>query len=178
MKAAFSLLFMGLSLSYGWAADFIFPEFERQFIKTIVAYRTKYQAADNDLKKTALVTARGEDFKKLPGRPDQVKDWIGIIRDYGTTGNGRAYVTIDLNADVAVGTWSGDFSDANDKTLIAQNSKIYTALADMKPGNLVRFSGRLLRARNTTEEDRMVAPVWLFRFTSIDKLADRVTPIK
>lgn len=150
-----------------------YPEFQRTFMVTIQDYADLYKAAPNELKKSALVTARHEAFRKLKGDPRAIKDWIGVIDSMGTTGDGRAYVTLNLHPRLLwVGTWNNSFSDIGDKTLIPQSSQVYKALADMKPGNVVKFSGRLKRPSNLLEEDRMLNPTFLFSFTHMEKIGD------
>lgn len=149
-------------------------DFQRTFIETIHDFASKYQNAGNDLQKSALVTERFERFKKLKGDPRKIAGWIGILEAMGTNGDGKAFVTIRLSKRLTVSTWNNALSDSGDRTLIPQSSPVFKKLAQMKEGNVVKFSGSLKRSKNLTEEGRMVSPDFLFAFSDIEKLGDSV----
>ncbi|MDO8293038.1 MAG: hypothetical protein Q7T29_09285 [Gallionella sp.] len=85
----------------------------------------------------------------------------GIIADDAL--NEREVRFLDLwlkdNADIST-IWPGE--------VIAR--RIGEVLAD---GNVVRFSGKLLRTTNITEEGKMTEPDFLFTFTNIEKIGER-----
>lgn len=150
-----------------------YSEFQHGFMTTVANYAQRYREAENELQKSALQNERHEQFKKLKGDPGKIKDWIGVLHKMGTNGDGKAYITVSLSPDLlAVSTWNNSFSDIEDKTLIPQTSRMYAKLANMKEGNAVKFSGKLLRPTNLTEEGRMTEPEFLFRFTDIEKIAE------
>lgn len=148
--------------------------FQRDFLETVYLYKDKYSKADNELKKSALVSERTQAFKKLKGDPLKIKDWYGVLKSMGTNSDGKAYVEIEIGKDVTVKTWNNAFSDSSDKTLIPQKSFIYQKLSDMKEGNVVKFSGRLKRFSNLTEAGKMESPDILFLFSDIEKVGDQV----
>jgi len=155
-----------------------YSEFQFGFMKIVYDYSVKYRAAENQLQKSALVTERFKQFEKLKGNPRQIKDWLGILEGMGTTGEGKAFVIIRVSPEtLTFSTWNNGFSDINDKSLISQSSPVYAKLASMKKGNVVKFSGKLKRATNMTEEGRMTSPDFLFIFSDIEKVAESVRPI-
>lgn len=173
-----TIIMLVISLS-GRAADqaISYSDFQQGFMQAIAEYAGKYKKAENELQKSALVTERFERFTKLKGDPKRIKDWIGVIETMGTNGDGKAYVTIRLSPNLlTVSTWNNAFSDTKDHSLIPQSSPVFKKLAQMKVGNVVKFSGRLKRATNVTEEGKMMTPDFLFIFTDIEKIGERIKP--
>lgn len=150
-----------------------YGEFQMKFMQLIKEYSEKYQKAENELQKSALITERQKQFEKLPGKPENIKGWIGVLENFGTNGDGHAFVTISLSPDLlTISTWNNSFSDIGDRTLIKQTSQIYPKLAQMKVGNVVRFSGKLKPLKNMTEDGKMTTPDFLFLFSDIEKIGD------
>ncbi|MDE2441082.1 MAG: hypothetical protein KGP14_08655 [Betaproteobacteria bacterium] len=174
------LLLVTLAISgAGIAADqaINYSDFQQGFMQAIAEYSGKYKKAENELQKSALVTERFQRFTKLKGDPKHIKDWIGVVETMGTNGDGKAYATIRLSPNLlTVSTWNNAFSDASDHSLIPQSSPVFKKLALMKPGNVVKFSGRLKHAKNMTEEGKMLTPDFLFIFTDIEKIGERAQP--
>jgi hypothetical protein len=151
------------------------PAFQVDFMRTIKDYAAKYPTGENELLKSAMVTARFNAFTKLKGNPRNIDGWTGTLEAMGTTNHGYAYVKINLIPGVLwVQTWNNELSDYQAHTLIPQSSPVFSSLAKMKPGTTVRFSGRLKHAINLTEDGRMTHPNFLFAFTRIEKVT--VTP--
>lgn len=150
-----------------------YDEFQYKFMQAVSEYSIKYTKAENELQKSALVTERFEKFKKLKGDPRHINGWMGVLESMGTNGDGKAYITVRLSPKLlTVSTWNNALSDYKDKTLIPQSSPVFTALAKMKPGNFIKFSGQLKRPTNLTEQGKMQEPDFLFAFSSIEKIAD------
>ena len=152
------------------AAEVPISDFQKSFVAVIDEVRAKYQGTDNQLARSALVTERHEKFEKLKGDPRKIKDWVGRIEHLGTTGDGKAYVSITLTDNVTFTTYSVDFADTQDHTLISQTSPIYKSLMAMNEGDRVKFSGRLKRTIDITEAGKMVDPNFLFVFSDISKI--------
>lgn len=146
--------------------------FQQGFMDIIASYNTKYRNTESPLKRSALVSERFVQFEKLKGDPKKIKDWVGTIEHLITTGDGNAAISIALSENLTITTQFADWLDHQDHTLIPQTSPIYTKLADMKEGDMVRFSGRLKHAMDATEAGRMVDPNFLFVFSDITKIAD------
>jgi len=99
--------------------------------------------------------------------------FVGIVEDLSTTTEGKASFSIRLlDSDVRVGTWNNEFSDVADNTLIPQNSSLYKMLSDLQMGNMVRIFGSFGREKSVTEQGKMTDPEFLFRFKSVEKIAD------
>lgn len=145
-------------------------DFQKTFMAVIDDTRAKYQATDNQLAKSALVTERNARFEKLKGDPRKITDWVGRIEHIGTTGDGKAHISIALADNLTFTTFNLDFADAQDHTLIPQSSPLYKKMMTMKEGDQVKFSGRLKRTIDITEAGRMIDPNFLFVFSDISKI--------
>jgi hypothetical protein len=143
------------------------PELEAAFISSIARFADEYQAAPNELKKSAVAQRRAAELKKLLGNDARAVDWLGVIENMGTTGNGNAHVVIKLTSNITVKTHNAELFDSGDKTLIRHGSALFEKLANMSDGQTVRFSGRLLDEVSLTESGRMLEPEFMMRFTDI-----------
>lgn len=151
------------------AADLPMPATERAYVAAIEAARTGYEAAPNELKKSAV--AADLQKKVMAAVPQgKAEGWVGRLDNMGTTGDGRAYVSIRIAEGMTVKTWSNGFSDSGDSTLISQGSRIYASLSDLAEGAPVRFTAQLMRTVDLTERGRVEEPDMLARFTKIEAL--------
>jgi hypothetical protein len=64
-----------------------------------------------------------------------------------TTGDGKAYIEIEISPGIHVKTWNNALSDVADDTLIDQNSPVFSAVADLGVGDAVTFSGAFVSAK-------------------------------
>lgn len=143
------------------------PELEVAFISSIARFADEYQAAPNELKKSAVAKRRAAELKKLMGNNARAVDWLGVIETMGTTMNGNAHVVIKLASNITVKTHNAELFDSGDKTLIRHGSALFEKLANMSDGQTVRFSGRFLDEVSLTESGRMLEPEFTMRFTDI-----------
>ena len=146
------------------------PEFQQGFMAIVDANRTKYQATDNQLTKSALVTERLAQFEKLKGSPRKISDWVGQLKTIGTTGDGKAFISVALSDKLIFMTFNVEFIDTQERSLIPQSSPLYKKLETLKVGDKVKFSGQLKRPINLTEAGKMEEPTFLFIFTDISKI--------
>lgn len=108
-----------------------------------------------------------------------MKDWIGVVTQMGTTGDGKAKISVRIPCEsrVTVKTWNNAFSDSRDLTLINEESALYSVLMALKREAPIRFSGRLIldtkdtfREASLGERGSMTRPEFIFRFTEITPL--------
>lgn len=158
--------------------DVQMPQSERDFCAvvadTAAAYDAARRAGANELKLTAIRTARARALVKAMHNRGVVKDWVGTIAGMSTTGDGRAAVKVDLPCSVTVSTWNNSLSDTGSGTLIPQSSKLYDAFADLQKGATIRFSGKLepddkngFHEKSMTESGSMTDPDFLITFSAV-----------
>lgn len=146
------------------------PERQKKFVQIVGDYAEKYQAADNQLKKSAVWKERTKKLREtLTAKPNEKKGgWVGAIDSMGTTSSGKAWVVIRISPGITISTWNNELSDIGDKTLIQNGSATYNALAELQPGAVVYFDCNLKPdGQAFLEETKMLEPNFLARFASI-----------
>ena len=154
------------------------PSEELQLLAVINKYAPGYDAAANELQKSALFNQRNNEIQNTPGYGQYKTDWYGRLESMGTNSDGNAYVVISIGKNITLSTWNNSFSDIQYKTLIPQSSPAYQAFSQMAPGNAVKFSGHMGRSilfKNLTEAGKMTSPDILFRFETAQKVGDTIT---
>lgn len=176
LKQAFVYAFMAVAATQAHAqtklSDYMPPN-QKRFISIAGEYADKYQAADNELKKSAIWKERTKKLREaLTSKPGEKKsDWVGFIDEMGTTGSGNAWVVLRITPGITIATWNNEFSDISDKTLIKNGSPTYNALAELKKGAVVYFDCVLkTEGKGLLEEGRMLDPSFLARIKSIKPL--------
>lgn len=149
------------------------PEAQLAFIEAAQAGRAAYRSAETDFQKGAARPARAKALCKAISAP-QVKDWIGKLTDLTTNSDGKGVVEITIADHVTVSTWNNSISDIVGETLIDPSSPLFQQLGQIKEGDTVVFSGRLIRAdtdcfqeKSMTLGGSMNDPDYLFRFSSV-----------
>lgn len=165
------------SLPHAPTVDMQMPQGERDFCVAIAeaasAYDNARKAGANELKLSALRTARAHALSRTLHNRAAVKDWVGVLASLSTTGDGKAAIEVELPCGVQIGTWNNSLSDLGSNTLIPQSSKVYAALAEMQKGTPVRFSGKLVaddkdgfREKSMTEVGSMTEPNFVLAFSA------------
>ncbi len=152
-----------------------YPAAEAAFAKEVAAASEKYDAAKTDLQRSRVMRTRNKNLYNIMGGL-KVSKWVGVIKDVGANGEGKAYVDIEIADGVQVHTWNNFFSDMGDNTLIPESSSMFDTLVDAEPGDQVVFSGKFfrdsdatLRTTNLTEVFSVLTPEFLFDFSAISK---------
>jgi len=157
------------------AVSEVIPRAEEAFIDAVQSFERQYEAAPNDLKKSALRTERAHAIASILSRYGSPHRWIGTITDVGTNSDGKAYVSIKLGgSEVIVKTWNNAVSDIEDETLISQGTKMYSVLSELSEGSIITFSGDFIadakdhiREASLTEAGSMSEPEFLIRLRTI-----------
>ena len=150
-----------------------YPATEQTFVTTIQDTIATYDAAETDLQRSKVMRDRNKKLvADLGGR--KVTDWVGVIRDVGANGEGKAHVAIEVADGVLMKTWNNAFSDLTDETLIPDSSPMFDVLLNAKPGDRVVFSGTIatdrdatIRTSYLTEVFTVRTPEFIVKFSSI-----------
>ncbi len=167
------------------------PEIQQQFMNGLAEYAAKYHASPNAVQKFLLRQKRQQFLA------EQLKDrvltkWIGRIRTLHTTGNGKAYLEIELamvppeNATenkttpefrVTMGTWNNAYTDLDYDTLILPGTSLHSWMANFNEGQWVFFSGNsfagdedYLKEASPTETEAMLLPQFILKFELLDSV--------
>lgn len=143
------------------------PQDQSDFMAAILAAQDDYVAAPNELKKTAVRVKRDRQLRVVSPK-GAIKGWYGQITELGTTGEGKAFVSIKLpEYKIYMKTWNNAFSDISDQTLIGFDTKLYNSLSEMEVGQWVKFKALLLKEGSVTEEGGISEPEFIAQFVEI-----------
>lgn len=153
------------------------PDDQKAFIEAIQRAMGVYNAAPNELKKSAVRTSRGNDIKAALGHSRTIHGWVGKLAGMRTNSDGKAIIEIRLEGtNIKIMTWHSALSDLNNNTLITQENPLYSVIAGMDKGQQVLFSGSFIPSDGSdyvkecslSEAGSMSDPEFVFRFESIE----------
>ena len=157
------------------------PSDETDFTDILDRWADAYRDAPNDIARVGQRAQRRAELCRL-GLPFAVTNWLGTLEEVATNWGDKGVVKVRVSRSAAVRTWNNELSDVADHTLVQPGAPVYAALATLRVGTRVWFSGTLLpsakdcfREISITESGDMTEPEMLFRFSSIE-LADSPRP--
>ncbi|PYG55240.1 zinc ribbon domain-containing protein [Rhizobium sp. UGM030330-04] len=152
------------------------PERQASFIAAISEYKTRFDAAGNELQQSVLRDERRVAILKAVGGQLRADGWSGTLRKLETNGDGNAVVVVRVASNINLTTWNNAISDVLHSTLIEKGTPLYATLMNMSAGDRVKVSGDFIRAeadglfeQSITIRGAMTAPEFLFKFTDISK---------
>ncbi|NTB99099.1 zinc ribbon domain-containing protein [Agrobacterium tumefaciens] len=152
------------------------PERQTSFIAAISDYKTRFDAAGNELQQSVLRDERRMAILKAVGGQLRAEGWLGTLLKLETNGDGNAIVIVRVAPNIDLATWNNAMSDILHSTLIEKGTPLYASLVNMSAGDRVKVSGNFIRAeadglfeQSITIRGAMTAPEFLFKFTDISK---------
>ncbi|MDR3491111.1 MAG: hypothetical protein P4M12_03580 [Gammaproteobacteria bacterium] len=143
------------------------PE-EQKFIDTITKFAADYKKSTSVVDRNKIWANREAAIAELKIMGQKVTGWSGRIKQSGLTPEGMAVVVLALDGDITIRTNKDGFSDAQDHTLISQDSDIYSNILKLNNGQQVKFSGTLLKNSDTNEVNSMMKPTYIMKFETIE----------
>ncbi|MFN8996815.1 MAG: hypothetical protein ACK5X3_24565 [Pseudomonadota bacterium] len=151
------------------------PADQIAFRDVIQASRLAYDAAGNDLAKGGERPKRGQAIcQTLESRT--VKDWVGKVYRLSTNSEGRGVLSVELDGDIWVSTWSIALADIGSDTMIDPASALFASLSALSEGDTVVFSGSFLKdgqdldcfdEKSAMMDFSMSQPEFVFRFSDV-----------
>ena len=153
------------------------PAEQQALVEAVESMKTAYGDAPNELKKSALRKERANKIRAALQGKREFKGWVGTLKSMNTTGDGKAYIDVEVAPDIEVKTMNNGFSDMEHHTLIDHGNSLYQAIASLGVGDQVQVSGTFIPAdsdfimeSSITEAGSMRAPEFIARFTGVKKL--------
>ncbi|GAB1347583.1 hypothetical protein MASR1M29_23850 [Cloacibacterium normanense] len=155
-----------------------YPAEQQEFISTIQQFSKEYENADNELKKSAIRTKRGEAFKSILKNSRSFNNWVGIVKTMETTSKGKANFGVEIQGTgITLSNMNNELSDMFENTLIEQSSPLYQTISELKKGDKVFVSGDFLKSINNdyiyvlsmTEGGSMENPDFIVKFKEVKK---------
>jgi hypothetical protein len=160
------------------------PAEQVHFIKLVESFCKPYRDAPNELKKSVLRVERRNALKDWWDDPNRgpVKEWAGKVTAMGTVGDGRAYLTLQLDGSkvISVATVGSRrlFDDSKNLTLNIPGSSVFNNVSNLSRNDKVLFSGVFflapssldyLQEESITERGSILDPRFLFIFHDVRK---------
>lgn len=105
------------------------------------------------------------------GLAHNAQDWVGIFKDTKKNPLGTQSVEIEISPGVTVQTWDNPASDASYFTLFQQTSPMGKLVSSLSIGDEVVFSANLIGAVVSTDEEMVLRPTLIAKFSKLDKIA-------
>lgn len=161
-----------------------YPDSQRQFVDLNRGCLTDYEAGVNEIQKSLAFKACNKSRTEFAAK-SPIKNWLGTI-DSISTDQGADVVSVRIltsinGFDITYRTVNNRLSDAGSASLITQDNPLFSALANLRVGQVVAFSGEFLRdpsgdrgvwESSLTERGSMEAPGFNLRFTALRDVGD------
>jgi hypothetical protein len=153
------------------------PADEISFISAIESFKSLYEQAPNEFKKSSVRTQRAQRIAEIVASLE-INGWIGTVSSMETTSDGRGVLSVKLPSSVSINveTMNNGLSDVGTDSLIPQGSKVYKEVASMAVGDEISFSGRFaahesdyIEEASVTEEGSMTDPDFIFTFSEVSE---------
>ena len=147
------------------------PPHEAEYIGILQNARKQYITARSvDARKNARVAMQSA-VHNFMGLSHNAQDWVGVFKDSRKNPLGTQSVEIEIAPGVTVATWDNPASDATYYTLIQQTSAMGKLVSGLAIGDEVVFSADLIGAVISSDEDMVLRPQVIGKFSKLDKIA-------
>ncbi len=162
---------LGSSLPAGYAL----PRQELDFIALFGKTRQQYLAARSVSARQGARIAQQIRVHAFLGLTHSVKDWMGVFRQSQTGDEGNLSIDVEIAPGVVITTWLNRFDDARYRTMIRPQGPLAPAVRALTVGQPIRFSADLIGSVVSTDEDMVLNPRIIARFSKLEILTDPPT---
>jgi len=154
------------------------PPREAEYIGIVQNARKQYTTARSvDGRKNARVAMQSA-VHNFMGLSHDAQDWVGVFKDTKKNPLGTQSVEIEIAPGVTVATWDNPASDATYYTLFQQTSATGKLVSSLSIGDEVVFSANLIGAVISSDEDMVLRPQVIGKFSKLEKIAPTPAPAK
>jgi hypothetical protein len=147
------------------------PPREADYIRIVQDARRQYMAARSvDGRRNARMALQTA-VHNFMGLSHNAQDWVGVFKDTHKNPEGSQSVEIEISPGVTVATWENADSDATYYTLFQQRSPMGKLVSSLAIGDEVVFSANLIGAVISSDEDMVLRPQVIARFSKLDRIA-------
>ncbi|CNT54915.1 TPA_asm: hypothetical protein G1R43_11335 [Salmonella enterica subsp. enterica serovar Typhimurium] len=150
------------------------PEQQEKFIEVVSNAISSAKGVDNDMKLGGIKAKRDKAVCKTLSKDKKVKNWVGTVKTVSANSDGYGVLALEIAPDIEVKTWNNAFSDSSHHTLINPDSEIFSVASDLKPGDMVSFSGRFIPnskdcilESSMTLYGKVTEPEYIFKFSGL-----------
>ncbi len=153
------------------------PDREREYVEIVDKARKAFQSAKSVDGRRAARAAFQIDAHNFMGLSHDAKDWVGIFKESKFLPNGKRSLRIEISPNVTIETGNNEFDDSVYETLIKPYMPIGKLIGDLAIGQPVSFSANLIGAVISSDEDMVLQPRVIGRFSDF-KVLDEPAPAK
>jgi hypothetical protein len=147
------------------------PPREADYIRIVEDARRQYLGARSiDGRKNARLTLQSA-VHNFMGLAHNAEDWVGVFKDTKKNPLGTQSVKIEISPGVTIATWDNPASDATYYTLFQQTSPMGKLVSSLSIGDEVVFSASLIGAVISSDEDMVLRPQVIGKFSKLEKIA-------
>lgn len=147
------------------------PPREADYIRIVDDARRQFLSArSNDARKGARMAMQSA-VHNFMGLSHNAENWVGVFKNTKKNPLGTQSVEIEISPGVTVSTWDNPASDATYFTLIQQTAPMGQLVSSLSIGDEVVFSANLLGAVVSSDEEMVLRPVVIGKFSKLEKIA-------
>ncbi len=148
------------------------PDREREYVGIIDKARKAFQSAKSVDGRKAARAAMQIDAHEFMGFSHDAKDWVGIFKESKFLPDGKRSLTIEISPNVTIETGDNEFDDRAYETLIKPFMPIGKLIGDLSVGQPVSFSANLIGAVISSDEDMVLQPRVIAKFSDFKVLEE------
>ena len=148
------------------------PERERSYIAIVDKARRDYAGAKSVDGRASARIGLQIAVHQFMGLTHNAEDWIGIYQGSTTMESGTRSLAIQIAPDVTVATWDKLYFDQQYETMVKPFQPLARVLDGLTIGDPVIFSANLLGSAVSTDEEMVLRPRIIAKFTKLKKLED------
>jgi hypothetical protein len=153
------------------------PSREQAYIAIVDKARHDYLTAKSAEGRVGARTSLQITVHQFMGLTHEAQDWVGIYQGSQVLSNGNRSFGIWVAPDVLIATWESPAFDSQYDTMIKPYEPIAHVLDGLYIGDAVMFSANLLGNAISSDEEMVLHPRIIAKFTKLKKL-DPPVPAK
>jgi len=152
------------------------PQREADYIVIIQNARRQYAASKSIDARRNVRMAMQSTVHLYMGLSHRAQDWVGVFKDSKKNPEGSQSLEIEIAPGVTVATWDNPTADATSDTMLKQSSALGKLVYGLSIGEEVMFSADLLVSVVGNDDDMVLRPRVIARFSQLKKL-DETDPV-
>jgi hypothetical protein len=149
------------------------PDREREYAALIEKARADYRAARTDDSRSGTRVSLQINVHRFMGLTHNAQDWVGIYKGGKRLDDGARSIEIEITPGVTVATWDTAVFDQPYQTMVKSYAPLSSVLDKLTIGQPVIFSADLLGNAVGSDEDMVMHPRVIAKFTKLAKRDDK-----
>lgn len=143
------------------------PQRERELIDILIKARNDYKTSHSPSPAQEARIAMQIRVISYMRQSQLATDWIGTVKSRGITPEGEAWITIEIADGITVSTWTAAREDQESATMFRPHAKLFAAAQSAKIASPIIFSGTILKSVLANDEEMVLQPKFIARFSAL-----------